>query len=68
MKRFISLQRRFSSYNQKNFTTYSVTWWFPYGKCHLLSGNILSGIKDDLDDKKIVDPYIVNSILEGSYY
>ena len=26
------------------------------------------GIKDDLDDQKIVRPYIVNSVVEGSYY
>ena len=28
----------------------------------------VSGIKDDLDDNKIVRPNIVNSVVEGSYY
>ena len=28
----------------------------------------VSGITDDLDDKKIVHPNIVNSVVEGSYY
>ena len=28
----------------------------------------VSGITDDLDDKKIVRPNIVNSVAEGSYY
>ena len=72
MKGFLSLQRRFSSYSRKNLTIYSLTEWFPYGKkiiiCCLGEYFEVSGITDDLDDKKFVRPNIVNSVVEGSYY
>ena len=54
MKRFISLQRRFSSYNRKNLTTYSLTWWIPYGEGHnFCLGKHLAELKMILMIKKL---------------
>ena len=70
MKGFISLHRRFSSYNRKNLTIYSLNGGFHMEKIIIccLGEYLEAELKMILMIKKIVRANIVISVVEGSYY